>query len=62
MMMWLDQLGLTHSMAQRLKLVKEMNFEINGTPAFGFEDQHFKGRMVTVVVKKKMKESQAMEN
>ena len=62
MMMWLDQLGLTHGMAQRIQLVKEMTFEINGTPAYDFEDQHFVGRMVTVVVKKKMTESQAMEN
>lgn len=49
-------------MAQRLQQVKEMTFEINGTAAYDFEDRHFVGRMTTVVVKKKMTESQAMEN
>ena len=48
-------------MSERIAKVKEMVFEINGLATEDFKDDHFEGEIVTVVVKKRMTESQAME-
>ena len=61
MMMWLDQLGLTTRMTERLNMIKEMTFEINGVAAHDFTDSHFKDPYATVVVKKNMTVSQAID-
>ena len=63
MMMWMDQLGLVSSMAERLRALKNETYrvEIDGVEATDYSDSHFIGVSVNITISKNILQSQVIE-